>query len=300
MIEYDRKNWIRQVFSLRGTALRRAGKRVIVMTLYAVVIQTTFTIAQSLHWTNITEFYDGLDTREHAVLGTLLGFLIVFRMNASNNRYWEGRSSWGQIINSSRNLVRVGVAHTDEGGRLADLVAGFVISLRRSLQGNFDSQECDVFLPDDVREQVERFGNPPTAVAFAISLWIERQYRIGKLNAQLVRHMEEQLSTLVDSQGACEKILKTPMPFVYVVMIKQLILVYLLTLPFAVGNAAGWWSPVVMAIVSLGLFGMEEAAVETEDPFGTDENCLDMVTYTLTITRDTGQMASGKTPVDVT
>ncbi len=49
-----------------------------------------------------------------------------------------------------------------------------------------------------------------------------------------------------------------------------------------------------MAIISLGLFGMEEASVETEDPFGTDENCLDMVTYTLTVTRDTGQMAANK------
>jgi putative membrane protein len=109
--------------------------------------------------------------------------------------------------------------------------------------------------------------------------------------------MEDQLSSLVNSQGACEKILKTPMPFVYVVMIKQLIMVYLLTLPFAVGDLCGWWSPVVMAIVALGLFGMEEAAVETEDPFGTDENCLDMVTYTITVARDTGQMASAKPPL---
>jgi putative membrane protein len=107
--------------------------------------------------------------------------------------------------------------------------------------------------------------------------------------------MEDQLSCMVDAQGACEKIRKTPMPFVYVVMIKQLILVYLLTLPFAVGGRCGWWSPVVMAIVSLGLFGMEEAGVETEDPFGTDENCLDMETYTLTVARDTGQMAYHKT-----
>ena len=37
----------------------------------------------------------GLEPVEHAVLGSLLGFLIVFRMNASNDRYWEGRSLWG-------------------------------------------------------------------------------------------------------------------------------------------------------------------------------------------------------------
>jgi putative membrane protein len=293
MIEYDRKNWVRAVFSYRGTALRRAGVRVIVMTLYACAVQAAYDVATEMGDLDFTRFF-GLDPRGHAVLGSLLGFLIVFRMNASNNRYWEGRSSWGQIINASRNLVRVGVAHTRDGAELADLVAGYVVALRRSLQGNIDMAETEVFLPDELRRQAERFGNPPTAVAFAISAWIERQYREGHLEVQLVRHMEDQLSNLVDAQGACEKIRKTPMPFVYVVMLKQLILVYLLTLPFAVGQECGWWSPVVMAIVALGLFGMEEASVEIEDPFGTDDNCLDMVTYTVTIARDTGQMASHK------
>lgn len=292
MIEYDRKNWVRAVFSYHGTALRRAGARVAALILYAVIFQATFEWAASEGLANEKDF--GIDPRAHAVLGSLLGFLIVFRMNGSNNRYWEGRSSWGQIINASRNLVRVGVAHTHAGADLADLTAGYVISLRRSLQGNMDMVETDIFLPEELRQQAERFGNPPTAVAFAISAWIEREYRGGALGSQLVRHMEDQLSKMVDAQGQCEKIRKTPMPFVYVVMIKQLILVYLITLPFAVASSCGWWSPVVMAIVALGLFGMEEASVETEDPFGTDENCLDMVTYTLTIARDTGQMARGK------
>ena len=46
-----------------------------------------------------------------------------------------------------------------------------------------------------------------------------------------------------------------------------------------------------MTVVSLGLFGMEEASVEIEDPFGTDHNCLDMQAFTLTIARDAGQLA---------
>lgn len=293
MIEYDRKNWVKSVFSLRGTALKRAGLRVIIFVAYACVVQAIFDAVNSFYGENRPLLFN-LSPTEHAVLGSLLGFLIVFRMNASNGRYWEGRSSWGQIINASRNLVRVGVAHTDDGSRLADLVSGYVICLRRSLQGNFDMLETEDFLPEDLCRRAEFFGNPPTAVAFAISEWIEQQYRAGHLESQLVRHMEDQLSKLVDAQGACEKIRKTPMPFVYVVMIKQLILVYLLTLPFAVGPHCGWWAPVVMAIVSLGLFGIEEASVEIEDPFGLEENCLDMVTYTVTIARDTGQMASRK------
>ena len=107
--------------------------------------------------------------------------------------------------------------------------------------------------------------------------------------------MEDQLSQLVDAQGGCEKIQKTPLPFVYVVMIKQLILVYLVP-------AAGDGQSIRLVdaraghgIVSLGLFGIEEASVEIEDPFGADDNCLDMETYTIGITRDVGQLAARQT-----
>lgn len=296
MIEYDRKRWIRNVFSFHGTALKRAGLRVLFFTAYAAFIQSIYEAGTEFGGFDAGWLF-GLPAAQHALLGTLLGFLIVFRMNASNGRYWEGRSAWGQIINSTRNLVRVGVVHTNSGSELADLVAGYVICLRRSLQGNLDMLETDLFLSDNLRAQAERFGNPPTAVAMAISGWIDREHRGGQIEPQIVHQMEDQLSKIVDSQGACEKIRKTPMPFIYVVMIKQLILVYLLTLPFALGSAVGWWSPLVMAIVALTLFGMEEAGVEIEDPFGVDENCLDMVTYTLTITRDTGQMAFAKNAI---
>ena len=49
--------------------------------------------------------------------------------------------------------------------------------------------------------------------------------------------------------------------------------------------------------VFVPLFGIEEASVETEDPFGRDENCLDMETFTMGIARDAGQMAASKSAV---
>jgi ion channel-forming bestrophin family protein len=295
MINYDRYNWLAIVGSFRGAAVSRAAGRILLMTLFAVVIQFVYETETSLFGLDRSTVFN-LEPAEHAVLGSLLGFLLVFRMNASNNRYWEGRSHWGQIINASRNLTRVGIEHTDvrSGTELADLVSGYAISLRRTLHGQIDTLESEVFLPESVRREVAHFGNPPTAIAAAISEWIARQQRAGRIDSQLVRHMEDQLSKLVDAQGGCEKIQKTPLPFVYVVMIKQLILVYLLTLPIAVGNHCGWWSPVLVAIVSAGLFGIEEASVEIEDPFGIEDNCLDMETYTLGIIRDAGQTAARK------
>jgi len=294
MIEYDRYNWVGTVFSYRGTALRYALVRVLVITVFAVAVQVFYETGVELGWKQIEQMV-ALDPAQHAVVGSLLGFLVVFRMNASNNRYWEGRSLWGELINSSRNLVRVGVEYGDDGYELADLVSGYVICLRRSLQGNMDTEETEQFLPDALRRLANRFGNPPTAIATEITAWIGRNRRAGRIEAQVLRQLEDQLSRMVSAQGGCEKIRKTPLPFAYVVMIKQLILVYLVTLPIAVCNHCGWWSPALVGIVALGLFGMEEASVEIEDPFGTGENCLDMVTYTLTITRDAGQMAARKT-----
>ncbi len=291
MIEYNRYSWWATVCSVRGTALPRALGRVALFTLYTAVIQIVVDLGTYLGWCK--EHYSlSLDPIAHAVLGSLLGFLIVFRMNGSNNRYWEGRSHWGMLINCSRNLVRVGTAHTKAGVELAGLVTGYVIVVRQTLRGSRDLEDAARYLPDAVLKEAMRFGNPPTAIAAAISAWIVREYRAGAIDGVMVTHMEGLLSQMVDAQGGCEKIQKTPLPFVYAAMIKQLILAYLLTLPLVMAERCGWWSPLLMAIVSLGLFGMEEASVETEDPFGKDENCLDLETLTLTIARDTGQLAA--------
>jgi putative membrane protein len=190
MIDYDRYDWVGTVFSFRGTVLRHAAGRVLVLTLFAVAVQVVYETGVSLGWPHVDLLF-GLEPVEHAVLGSLLGFLIVFRMNASNNRYWEARSMWAQVTYASRNLVRVGVEHTDEGADLADLIAGYVITLRRSLQGHMDTEETEEFLPEALRRQANRFGNPPTAVAAAISEWIGRNRRSGKIEAQVLRSTKE-------------------------------------------------------------------------------------------------------------
>jgi putative membrane protein len=291
MIEYNRNSWWRTAFSYRGTILPQVAGRVAEMTLWSILVVFLYYQELSLGWIDLNEIA-GLDTSIHTFLGSVLGFLIVFRMNASNNRYWEGRSHWGMIINNTRSLVRYAAAHAPRSQELADLVAGYVLSLKQSQRNNRDLSEPAIHLPPDVLYDAEHFGNPPTAVAAAISDWINARQLEGHLAPLDVRHLEELLAVLVNAQGGCEKIQKTPLPFVYASMIKQLIFVYIASLPIVLCQPHGWWTPLVVAAVAIGFFGIEEASVETEDPFGLEENCLDLEAFCLTIIRDTAQLAA--------
>ena len=232
-----------------------------------------------------------IDTFGHVVLGSLIGFLLVVRINASNARYWEGRTHWGTIVNASRNLTRAGSTYTSSGKELANLVAAYAMTLKASLRGSRDLSEASPFLSEELMSVVEGFGNQPTAIAAAMSAWVKDQAVRGVINPEITRHLEVQIAELVSAQGGCEKIQKTPLPFAYVSMIKLLILVYLITLPMVTCERFGWWSPILVAVLSLGMFGMEETSVEIEDPFETNPNCLNLDVLAITIARDAGQLA---------
>ena len=285
------RNWLQTAFSWAGTALPMCYGRILLAVAYSILIEAIYFFGKIGANNNRPVLDQELDSFGHVVLGSLIGFLLVFRMNASNARYWEGRSHWGTIINSSRNLSRVGSLYTKDGQTLADLVAGFAISLNLSLRGLRDLAEAAPFLPESVVKTAERFGNQPTAIAAAISAWVHRQTQQGEIPLEITRHLETQIAELVNAQGGCEKIQKTPLPFAYVSLIKLMILVYLATLPLVICERFGWWSPILMAVLSLGMFGIEETSVEIEDPFGTSANCLDLDVLTITVTRDVGQLA---------
>lgn len=292
-VNYSNKGWLHNTFSWWGTALPRCFLR--------IVIATTFcAFCELVVWAEFWEWTTGLrmqiigaklDPFGHTVLGSLIGFLLVVRMNGSLARYWEGRSHWGVIVNCSRNLARIANAYTNSSRELAGLLASYAISLRQSLRGLRDLSEAERFLPESLRQVADRFGNQPTAIAAAMSHWIARQAREGQLNSALTRHAEALVAEIVSAQGGCEKIQKTPLPFAYVSLTKLLITVYLATLPLVLCTRFGWWSPLIMAVLSLGMFGMEEASVEIEDPFGEQPNCIDLEVLGITIMRDTGQLS---------
>ena len=227
----------------------------------------------------------------HTILGTSLGLLIVFRTNSSNARYWEGRSHWGMMVNTCRSLARMAKIYGSNASEYATMLIAYVVCVKENLRGTKNFNMLSSLLNGRQYEKMIAANNPPSMIATYLSALIKKEIDKGEIPIQIIERMEEQVIKLVDAQGGCEKILKTPLPFVYASLIKQVLFVYLYTLPFVLATDMDWATPLVVAVVGFGMFGIEEAGVEIENPFGMQMNDLPLEKICETISTDVSNIA---------
>lgn len=289
MIDYNRTSWWRICFAWRGTVLPYILGRVGLLTLISVFVYLfDFVLSEAVRPAELP----ALDPLGHTVLGVALGMLIVFRTSSSNGRFWEARSHWGAIVNASRNLVRMAAAYAPPADELARLVSAYVLLVKEQLRDHRDLDHVRHLLPGRVRARLEGVNNPASVLAGVMSDWVLSRQTEGRLDPIHANRMEGLIGVLVDQQGACEKIHRTPLPFVYAALIKQVLFFYLATLPFVLVPKMGVVAPLVVAGVSLGMLGIEEAGVEIEDPFGLDPNHLPLDKICAMIGQDVADLSA--------
>jgi len=217
---------------------------------------------------------------------------LVFRTNASYDRYWEGRKLIGAIVNNSRSLMRSASCYCnlkspDGPSALVQYIAGFVIGLKLTLRQNKDKGEVESVVKNpSAREKISKFHNSALASLNMISMWTEARTRDGHIERWHARTIETYIHNLCESQGGLERICNTPIPFAYAVHTHQFLLLYLATLPFTMVVTYQFYSLVAVFIISFGLLGIDEAGVEIEDPFGLDDNDLPLDLIFNNIIRD--------------
>lgn len=278
MIVMNNKRWFGSLFAVRGTGIERIWLRLLVTLLV--------TVAVTLAWYN-GYFRDfTLSVAPFSLVGLALSIFLGFRNGASYDRYWEGRKLWGGLVNNSRTFAR-GVLTLSHPATPEDAPAvaatqralvlrqvAFVHALRMHLRREVDLDELRDWLPAEERAALSREINVPAAINHETGAHVAALFRAGHLHPQHLLPLDLALTVNTDVQGACERILSTPVPWIYTVLMHRLVGIYCLFLPFGLVKDIGWATPVVVLIVAYAFYGLDGIGEEVEEPFGTDPNDL--------------------------
>ncbi|MFM7547269.1 MAG: bestrophin family protein [Synechococcales cyanobacterium] len=219
---------------------------------------------------------------EHIVPSIVLGLLLVFRTNTAYERFWEGRKIWGTVVNTTRNLARkiwVFVTELKPGDRsqkiaVLRLLVAFSVAMKLHLRQESLNQEIEGLVSVQQYAKLQWVDHPALELAFWMNDYLHSQQIQGNLHPYEMVAITQLLNQLVDCLGACERILKTPIPLAYSIHLKQLLLLYCFFFPFQMVSNLGWLTGLFTTLTSFALLGIEEIGVEIENPFGRDANDL--------------------------
>lgn len=268
MIEYDARKWRRQIIAFKGSVSPKILLRLALFTLWSVGVVMAH---KHVQWIEVPH-------TGHALIGLALGLLLVFRTNASYDRYWEGRKAWERIANDSRNIVRAARALLGEDRAflepLVHWTTAFSFASMNHLRGARSLGVIAARLPASQVAEVLAESHVPMAVATRISRVIVAKQTGGTFPERAIMAIESNIRSLMDNIGVCERVQDTPMPFAYVVHLRRALMLFLVTLPFALVNPFGWATVIYTVLIGYVLLGIDEIGVEIENPFGTDHNDL--------------------------
>jgi putative membrane protein len=218
------------------------------------------------------------------LIGLALSIFMSFRNNACYDRWWEGRKLWGQLVIAARSFTRqTATLDTEAREPLLLGLCGFAHGLAARLRGK---DEIAAITPWVAVDDGPIAPNPTDAVLAEVGAQCARMVSDQTISAIHYSVLEVQLTELSHVQGGCERIKTTPLPFAYALLLHRTAHLFCLLLPFALAQALGWWTPLLVVIVSYTFFGLDALGDELEDPFGEDANDLALDAMVRTIERD--------------
>lgn len=265
----------------------------------AVAWSTSAAVLVFLAWRHAPEglALHALPTLPVSVLGAAIGIFVSFRTNSSYDRWWEGRKLWGRMINSSRHwgtqvMSYVDAPHGQEPTSAQTTLIcrhiGYVHALRclMRLQDPLqDEHVLEYLTPQDI-QHITGHSNPTHALLHEQSLTLAEASDAGRLRELRLQSLDGTIAALLDIQGGCERIKKTPMPKGYGYIAELLIRCYALLLPMSLVQDMGWVAIPITVLICLSFTLISEAGRVLEDPFSVFWNGLPLMDISRTIERN--------------
>jgi len=244
----------------------------------------------------------------HRTFGIILGFLIVYQANQSNARWWEARLAWEAIITHTKEAMRIFCCHCN-GRLLIKLYAKYLIAFSVTsmhylrFETYSKNRPCPMLaniLPPKETDRLYKLSgrSRPLACLWACQCITEMAIEKELLFRRTARDINPRFVRLADELGACERILYTPMPWVYTLHLRFVMIAFLVITPLAMFDE----DPlpgleqlyVYMACLSYTFLGLEDIASNIQNPFGFNSSSLPLEIFVHAAYRDVKEIISMK------
>lgn len=211
------------------------------------------------------------NTFAFGVASFALSMLMVFRTNASYGRFDEARKLWGGMVNRSRDITRQACTWFQEDERvlLEALVrwqAAFPWVVKNHLRKDqsWEDDLKDILLPEEL-DMLLSYPGPDRANVVLVTLAevVERAH----VSSEERLRIDQNLTYFADMLGACERILRTPIPLSYTRLTSRLLVLWMFGLPFTIYSTFGWLTIPASIMLTYVLLAIKEIGVLIEEPF---------------------------------
>jgi putative membrane protein len=272
MIIRKKEHWFRMLFVWHGSVLPKLLPRLLALFLLSFVIVY-------LHG-HILSYKVPLNPAPLTLFGFVLALFLGFRNNASYERFWEGRKLWGALLNVTRSLTRQALTLTnapfsnDEITKFVRMLTACTYSLKHQLRGTDPLQDLERRLSEQHFKTVAQEQYKPVVIVRLLAEWVQKARSENKIDAIQQARFDENIDKIADVIGGCERIVSTPIPYSYRVLLHRTVYIYCFLLPFGLVDSLSWLTPFIVVFIAYTFVAFEAIADEIEEPFGTDTNDL--------------------------
>lgn len=295
MIIRKKEHWFKMLFVWHGSVLPALLPRLFLLFILSLGIVYLRGI--------IFSFKIPLNPAPLTLFGFVLALFLGFRNNASYDRFWEGRKLWGALLNTARSLTRQALTLKNNKETslsvpdFINLLGAFIFALKHQLRGTDAYEDLKHRLSKDQLETVVQSKYKPAVIMRLLAEWVQKAKEEERIDSIQQACFDENFDKLSDILGGCERIVSTPIPYSYRVLLHRTVYIYCFLLPFGLVDSLGWFTPLIVVFVAYTFVAFEAIADEIEEPFGTEANDLALNSMSVMIDETIHEMGGKKLDV---
>ncbi len=256
----------------------------------------------------VTVFYYIVPFKAPALPLTLfasaLALFLGFRDNSAYQRWWEGRTLWGAMINASRSLTRAVIAFTPDDHPAAPALRAQVVHrqiayvqmLRCQLRRQDPAPELDRVLGGEAERAALDRANPANGVLEGTSRLIAEAKREGLIDSIQQTQIESVMVDIANAQGGMERLKNTPLPAQYRSFPAFFTRLLCILLPIGLVESLGWATPVGSSVAGFMFLVGLQIGDDLVDPFADSVHDVPLTAMTRTIEIDLRQSIGEPAP----